>query len=646
MAGSVGLLGVAVSGLQAANRALTTIGHNIANVNTPGYSRQRTDVVARPPQLVGGNFVGSGVEIVNTRRVYDVFATNQLRISSASAGYADAYQGLAQGLDNLLADPDTGLEAPLQGFFDAAHDLANDPASPVGRQALIGAGEGLQARVGVLEQALVALDRQVNDRIGSAIGEVNAYARALADLNREVLVARGRGDAVRPNDLLDQRDELVRQLAEKVAVSTVEQDDGSLTVMTGSGQVLVVGTRAQELVAARGSYDPTRLEVGYRVGSDTAIVSGLLTGGELGALVQFRERLLDPAYNGVGRLALGIAETFNDQHAQGMDLRGRVGGELFATLDGSGAAAIDVRGHPDNGAGASVSVQISDVALVTTSDYLLERSGGVVSVTRLSDGQALTLADLAGEGLAVSAAGLADGDRFLIRPTRAAVRQFALAIRDPSAIAARGVDLSAAAGAGNTGDAALTGLGGVPGAALPAATSVTLTYRDALAALGGAPGFDAGPYGALAYDPATEAAGKSFTLSPPGLRLTVAGSPVDGDTLSVQARAGGVGDNRNALALAALPTLGLLDRGDATYGDAYGALVGQVGTATRQAQVNQAAQRTLLEEATRARETAAGVNLDEEAADILRFQQSYQASAQVIAAASSLFDTLLQVVSR
>ena len=646
MAGSMGLLGVALSGLQVANRALETIGHNIANVNTPGYSRQTVDIVARPAQLRAGSFVGSGVDIANTRRIYDVFATHQLRVSSASAGYADAYQGLAESLDNLLADADTSLEGPLQDFFDAVHDLANDPASTVARQTLLGAAEGLDSRFEVLDQALVALDRQVSEGIQGAVGEVNAYSRALADLNRDIMEARGRGEAVAPNDLLDRRDELLRQLSEKVGVSTVEQGDGTLTVMTGNGQVLVAGTRAWELEAVAGTYDAARVEVGYETGGGIAVVSGLLTGGELSALVQFRERLLDPARNSLGRLALAVSQTFNDQHALGMDLRGRVGGEFFATLDGSGAVEIEVHGHADNGAAASVTAQVTDVSMVTTSDYELSQAGGVLTVTRLSDGRLLTLADLAAEGIDVTVAGLADGDRFLIRPTRAAAREFAVKVADPLAIAARGLALAGTVGGANAGDLRVSGVTPLSGVTLPQTGSLTLTFQSAVPALGGAPGFDAGPYGALAYDPATESAGKTLTLTPPGLTLTVAGSPGAGATLTLQAQAGGVGDNRNALVLAGLATGRVLDGRTATYGEAYGALVGEVGTATREAQVNQAAQRTLVEEASRAREAVSGVNLDEEATNLMRFQQSYQASAQVIAAASSLFDTLLQAVAR
>jgi flagellar hook-associated protein 1 FlgK len=639
MTGSVGLLGIAVSGLQVANRALTTTGHNIANVNTEGYTRQRVDVAARPPQFLGGSFVGTGVDVTNTRRLYDAFATTQLRLSTAGVGYADTFHELSEALDNLLADPTTGLSAPLQGFFDATHDVANDPASLPARHSLLAGADALAARFQLLDQALADLDAGVNQRISDAVSEVNSFSRALAQVNHDILLATGRGNGTLPNDLLDQRDALLRKLAEKVSVSVVEQDDGMLNVFTGSGQVLVAGTHASELAVVPGSYDASRLEVGYRAAGQTAIVSDLLPGGELAALVQFRGQVLDQARNALGRVAIGLAETYNTQHRLGFDLGGQAGGDFFAGLGGS----AQVLGRAENSGDATIAVSVSDAAALTTSDYLLDRSGAAYTLTRLSDGQRFTLAgfppgpvEVASEGLslALDAGAMADGDRFLIRPTAAATRDFALALSDPAEVAARGIAPRVVAS--NPAGASVSGLAEVAGAGLAPGSSVTLTYDAGNARFTVAPTGDV-----LAYDPA---AGGTYSVG--GLKFTVQGTPADGDTLTFTAAAAGVGDNRNALALAGLRNERLLDGGRATCEDAYGGLVVHVGNATRQAEINQSAQRTLLSEATRARETASGVNLDEEAANLLRFQQHYQANAQVIAAAQVLFDTLLQAVAR
>jgi flagellar hook-associated protein 1 FlgK len=550
-----GVLNVAVSGLVAANRAMTTIGHNVANVNTEGYSRQRVDIQARPPQLAGGSFVGSGVNVVNTRRLYDAFAVNQQRVSSSSVGYADTYHELAQALDNLLADPDTGLNSPLQAFFNATHDLANDPASPAARQALLAEAENLTARFHTLDQALADIDVRVNQGIRDAVSEVNSLTSAIADVNHDILLARGRAQGAEPNDLLDQRDELVRQLADKVNVAVIQQDDGTINVATGSGQALVAGTQAATLVTLPGAYDTSRTEIGFRAGSQTANVTGLLGGGELGALVTFRAEMLDGARNALGRVGAGLARTFNDQHRLGFGLDGQTQRDFFQAVDGT---APEVLGRSSNQGTLAVTATVGNVRDLTTSDYVLEATAGGFTLTRLADGRVTDLGALGFPGASVTVDGVRlaagagtaqTGDRFLVRPVRLAARDFGLAITAPAHVAAA-----------------------------------------------------AGP--------------------------------------------GGRGDNENALALSALRDGLVLDGGNATYEDAYGALVVEVGTRTRQAQINQAAQKTLLDEATRLREAASGVNLDEEAADLMRFQQSYQASAQVVATANLLFDTLLQAVAR
>jgi flagellar hook-associated protein 1 FlgK len=637
------VLNVALSGLSVASRAMTTIGHNIANVNTEGYSRQRVDIGTRPPQISGGSFLGTGVESSNTRRLYDAFATSRLRVSTTSAGQADLYHELTQALDNLLADADTGLLGPLQDFFNAAQDLANDPGSVAARQALLAEAEGLASRFRVLDRAMADLERGVSQRIADGIAEANGYIEAIAAVNGDILASRGQAVGVQPNDLLDRRDELVRQLATKVGVTVTDQDDGTVAVSTGSGQVLVAGTWRGELVATPSAYDASRPNVGYRVGDQVVDISEQLTGGELKALVQFRGQVLDRARNTLGQVAAGLADAFNQQHALGVDLEGSLGGGFFLAVD---ETAGQVLAHRDNATPpADVRVRVADSTRLGTSDYRLERTGTDYTLTRLSDGESFTLAGLppgpvqvASEGLELRVEGavtIADGDRFLIRPTRLAAREFGLALSDPARVAAAG-PLTATSALTNQGGARLQPVVSDT-AALPLGASVTLTYDASNGRI------DAGALGTVAYDPATYA---GETLSVGGLSFTVQGVPEDGDVFTLADNIGGVGDNRNALALGNLRTEPLLGGGRATYEEAYGGLVVHVGTVTRQAEINRAAQQTLLDEATRAREAVSGVNLDEEAADLLRFQQHYQANAQVIAAANLLFDSLLSAIAR
>ncbi len=631
------LFGIGVSGLLASRRALSTVGHNIANVNTEGYSRQRVDLDTRAPRREGVYFVGSGVEIANVRRLFDGFVTGQLRAASANVGQTRILYQFASQVDNLLADPQVGLAAPLQDFFAGVQRVAEDPSSSAARQVLLSAGQSLAGRFRTLDARLAELDTGVNEGLASAVAEVNAFASAIAEVNESISLVQGGS----PNDLLDRRDQLVRQLAERVAVRVTEQSDGSITVAVGNGQTLVTGPRADQLRIMDDAFDLTRKQVGQVLPNGNVVpISDLLSGGTIGGLLAFRSQVLDPARNGLGRVAVGLAETFNAQHRLGMDLNGGLGGNFFVDLP---AASPAVLAQVQNTGTGQVTATVTDVSAVTTSDYRLDRNGATYTLTRLSDGSVTTLATFPGAAetidgitLTLASGALASGDSFLIRPTRAGAGDFAMLVNDTRAVAAA-APIRTAARLANTGTGSINE-GRVNSPPPPNANllqSVTLTFTSATT-------FDVSGTGTgnptgLAY-----VAGAPITFN--GWTVEVSGAPVVGDTFDVVSNAGGVGDNRNALALGGLQSTPTLNAGSMTYGDGYGAVVTEVGTRTRQTEIEHSTQEALLDQATAARDSVSGVNLDEEAADLLRFQQVYQASARVVAIADEVFQTLLRAV--
>jgi flagellar hook-associated protein 1 FlgK len=648
-------LGNAISGLLAFQRGLSVTSHNISNVNTPGYSRQRVELTARTPTAFAGGFIGNGVQTTAIQRVYDDFLTRQLQSgTSAQTGLA-TYHSFAARVDSLLGDPDAGLTPALQSFFAAVQTVANDPSSLAARQVLMSEAESLADRFHYLDQGLADTGRNVNTFIGSTVADINQYATAIADMNGQIVLARGQSGGQAPNDLLDQRDELVRKLSELVSASTLQQDDGSINVFIGSGQTLVVGNQTQSLVAVANEYDPTRYEIGYQAGAGTINVTSQLSGGQLGGVLAFRAEVLDPARNALGRIALAVSAQVNAQHALGQDLNGNLGANFFVPINASSpnAAASSL-----NSGGGAVGVTVSNPSALKTADYLLAYDGANYTVTRLTDNATIYSgapfpATLAGEGLNLSLSGApAAGDRFLISPTRAAAGDIGVAIGDPRLVAAA-APIRTAATVGNTGSGSI-GAGTVSTVSgLPLAAgngNMTLTFAGDNGT--GVPGFvvsdGSGTIGALDYNPATESAGKNFTLPPPfaGIAFGVSGVPVAGDTFTVMDNTSGQGDNRNALLLGALPTQLKLDGGTASYTDAYGSLTAEVGTRTRSAENNAGVQKTLLDQATAARESVSGVNLDEEAANMLRFQQAYQAAAQMIGVADTLFQTLIVTLRR
>jgi flagellar hook-associated protein 1 len=328
------LLSTSISGLLAFQRALGTTGHNVANANTPGYSRQRVELSTRPPTPSGDGFIGNGVSVNTVERVINSFIGGQLNAATSGNGSLQEYYRLASQVDNLLADPQAGLAPGLQSFFDAVSGVANDPTSVSARQVMLAEAQSLTDRFHYLDQRMEELRVRTNTQIVNSVDEINSFATSIAGLNRQILLYMSGGTGQPPNDMLDQRDELVRKLSERVAVTTTLQDDGALNVFIGTGQTLVINSTATTLTAVNNPYDATRKEVALTTGPVTSIVSDLLSGGgTLGGVLTFRSQMLDTAQNTLGRTAIGLADVFNAQHRLGQDLTGALGGDFFSPID-------------------------------------------------------------------------------------------------------------------------------------------------------------------------------------------------------------------------------------------------------------------------------------------------------------------------
>jgi flagellar hook-associated protein 1 FlgK len=640
------LLGIASSGLGAIQQALSTAGHNIANVNTEGYSRQIADFSTLPAQRIGDSYAGSGVEVGAVRRAYDSFVVDELRTRGSKLGMAGAFESLASGLDSLVGDSDNGLAPALEGFFNSVQGVASDPGSLSARQILLSDAQILTDRFTQLNASLLGFERDANNRITSAVGEINGLAANIAELNGDITLALGSGGD--PNDLLDQRDALLMQLSNKVGIITLEQTDGAVNVFIGKGQPLVIGGTAQQLEVVSSSIYPSRLEVGVaQPGGSTQIISQQISGGELQGVLDFRSRVLDPAISELGRLAVAMTDLVNAQHKLGMDLNGQLGGDFFNALSPTVIASAN---NSTTAPVATASLTIDSTSDLEATDYLLVYDGAQWGLTRTSDGAFFS--DAAGnfalDGITVSVGGTpAAGDTFLLRPVYGAAGQFGLELTASDQFAAAGPVVSSQA-LSNSGSASVGALAVSSTVGLPLAGDISLTFNpDALGA--GVPGFDVvgGPGGTIAFDPGTESGGKTFTFAGSGgLSFTLSGLPNNGDTFTLSANAGGPGDNRNALLLGAMQSQSLVDGSSATFGEAYSGMIGGVGVATRQAQANLQAEDSLMNNAIAARERVSGVNLEQEAAELVRLQQAYQAAAQLVAIADTLFQTLLGATRR
>lgn len=623
-------LGIGTSALLAFQRALNVTSHNIANSTTEGYSRQRIDLTARQPQFIGNGFLGKGTEIGGIERIADQFIERQLRSATSANEEYSVYYDFAQRVDSLLADPDSGLSPGLQRFFNSVQDVTNDPTATAARQVMLTEADSLVDRLKFLDNRLTEQRELLNGQISTTVQEINGITENLAQLNTDIVSASARGTRS-PNDLLDQRETLLRDLAERVEISTFTQDNGAINVFIGSGQGVVIGNQAVKLTPESQGEDSRRAGVSLVASGGSNIdLSNVISGGRLGAFLDLRSSVLDESQNALGRIAIGLAQEFNEQHKLGFDLDGNLGQDFFKVPETEVLAG-------SNAANGVPTVEVTDISGLTTDDYQLRFDDSSSEwIVRREPGGQLVDSIAAGaskeiEGLTIDLSGVttpAKGDSFLIRPTRTAAQQFGTLISDPREIAAsRGVNASA--------DPANTAEG------LPV---LQVTDADPLERGDYQLRFDGTDWNLFDSD------GGSVSLPSgiDGLNIDLDGitNPEAGDTFDIEVRLGTVGDNGNALDLAALQDKLLLDGGKATFEGGYNTLIAEVGTNTRRAQVASQAQERLLAEAQGQRDSLSGVNLDEEAANLVRYQQAYQAAAQVIATTSSLFDTLLSVVRR
>jgi flagellar hook-associated protein 1 FlgK len=640
-----GIYGIGLSGLAAAQAGLLTAGHNISNVNTPGYSRQQIILGTRSPQFTGSGFVGTGVNVTTVRRVYDDFLATQATRATAGAGQLDTYSTELGKLDNLFGDSSTGLAPALTGFFSALNAVAQHPADTPSRQALLSAAQGLASRFHQQDDQLAGLRSTNNAQLKSSVAAINGYATQIADLNRKIAQATA-ASSNPPNDLLDQRDQLITELNQQIGATTVAQADGSVNVFLSNGQGLVVGQTAAALVARPNPDDPQNLEVGLQTGASVLrFTAKTLSGGALGGLLAYRDGPLNQAQDALGRIAIQLAAAVNDQHRLGLDLKGNFGGDLF-TL--SSPVVTDSTFNTGTGV---IAASITAPGSLEASDYSLKYDGSNYTLTRQSDGMVQTFATLPQtvDGITIAVSGAPNaGDSFLIQPVHYAAGNLKVAITDPARIAAAG-PVTTGATVGNLGSGAI-GSASVTNAYLSNILGgpVTLTYASGTNMLSGFPptlpvtvtvGGTSTTYAAGLPVPYTPGA----TIAFGGVSFTMSGAPANGDTFTVGPNTSGSGDNRNAQLLAGLANLNLAANGTTTFAGAYGEIVAAVGNETQQAQIEHDAQAALLDQTRQAQQSVSGVNLDEEAANLQRYQQAYQAASKVLAVAGTMFDAILDI---
>ncbi len=628
---SSGLFGIGISGLSAAQAGLVTTGHNIANASTPGFHRQQVLQSASPPLVTGGGVVGQGVTVDTVTRVYSAFLDANAANAQARASYYATYSGQVGQVDSLLGDASVGLGPQLQAFFAAVHDATADPASVPSRQGMLSAADSLISRFQSLDSRFNEIRASINGQVESAVASVNVYAREIAALNGRITATGGSADQI-PNDLFDKRDQLVSELNSLIGATVVTNPGGTIAVSIGTGQPLVIGSQAYSLGTTASPEVAGETDIVYKSGSASiAMTPSMLTAGSVGALLAFRAGALANTQNQLGRIAAGLGETFNAQHRLGQDLSGALGTNFFST------SQPVVMGHPANTGTATLSATIASTTALTASDYRVAYSGGAYQVTRLSDNTTTSSPTLPlildGLNIQLGSGTPANGDTFLIQPTRFAAGNLAVAIVDTSRIALA-APMRTSSALANTGsgkiDAGAVTPPGDPNVQQP--VGIVFTSATTFDVTGTGTGNPTG----MVYSPGTPITYNGWTVK-------ITGAPRAGDQFNVTSNTNGAADNRNAQALANLQVSNTINGGTATYQDAYGQLTSSVGNAAREMKIAADVGEAMALRSREAQQAVSGVNLDEEAANLIRYQQAYQASSKVIEVASTLFDTILRI---
>lgn len=628
------ILATSVSGLLAFQKALDVTSNNVANVNTPGYSVESPQFTAQPGESTGIGFFGTGVSISNVTRNYSELLAGQMRSSQSSYSSFNTYATTAATVDDMLSSTTTGLSVQLQNFSNSLQTLANSPTLAASGTAVLSSAQSLAQSIQGYASQLNSTEQNVEGQITSNVQEINSLAGSIATVNTQI--AQDQGSGASPNSLLDQRDQLINQLSQYVSVNTATQSDGSLDVFIGNGQTLVSGGTTETLSAVPSQYNPTQFDIGLTTAGTSGApvdITNAISGGSLGGLLAVRSQVIDPTLNSLGQIATGIASIVNQQQAAGLTQSGNPGQAMFAI------GAIQVSPSSSNTGTGQPTVTTPSLPALSTDNFTLTNNGGTWQLYDTTSQQAVTMGGDGSAGNPFTADGMsivvnstsASGDSYQISPTANAAAGFSVLLTSPTQIAS-GAAVQTAAATTNTGS------GTIAAATVTDPTNANLETATSIVFSSATQYQIDGTGTTYTYTPGSAIAANGWTTS-------ISGTPAAGDTFTVSSNAGNVGDNSNLFAMIDGLNAASLNGGTISIAGATSSLVSQVGALTQQAQSNAQAQQSVNTSATDAVNNLSGVNLDEEAANMVKYQQAYQACAQMIQASTTMFNTLISAIA-
>jgi flagellar hook-associated protein 1 FlgK len=663
---SINLYQTGVSGLQSAQQQLGTTGHNIANVNTEGYTRQRAEQATVAGNANSGNFIGAGTYVQDITRLYDQFSYKEQLLNKSNLSHADSISTDLNQLNQIMSFSNEAIGGSIDRFYQAANGIADNPSDIGLRNIALSQAEVLATDFNSLNDNLDQLEKSTNGEIEQIANKISQISLDLAKVNEQILDNKNLNQTGQPNDLLDKRDQLVSQLGEYTSVNTIEDPNGVMTVMIGNGATLVAGTTALTVSVQAGDPDPLQTKLQLNSHNGSVALDGAKLGGAIAAKIEYRDEHVAKARSELNRLAMSMSQTLNQTQAQGLDLNAQQGLDIFTDINSTGLQNSRVLASSKNSGSVQAGIKITDISLVPTHEFSVKYDGSDYIMTNEFNGSKTTLAESPlGSGVYPSDFGFEFSvnsgtpkvnDSFTLRPTENSAALMHVTLNDPKGIAASSA-ISVAANDNNVSNGAVN-IVNVTNPEIARAFTEGSNAKLTVDVYESVPGtFEYRVYDAANPPPAPSlangsfAAGASAVIDMPPLpaiaafQIEIAGLPV-GQGLFAREKftildVFGSGNASNASIMATTQEKQILAGGKQTFNQALATATADVGSNASSAEFVVDTAQALYTQAYNRNQSKSGVNLDEEAANLLKYQQAYQASSQIISVANTIFDTLL-----
>lgn len=654
---TVSLYQTGVSGLLASQQQLATTGHNIANVNTDGYTRQRAEQNSAQGLYSGGSFIGGGTYVQDITRLYDKFSYKEQLLNTSNLGNADSLNGRLNQLNEIMSFSGEAITNSVNQFYQSVNGVADDPSDLGLRSIVLNQAEILSSDFRSLNQNFDELEKSVNGGIEQVALKISDISLELAKINETILQAKDLTQAGQPNDLLDKRDQLITELGQYTKVNTVEDNNGVMTVMIGQGTTLVAGITPLTVRVESGDPDPLKTQLRLVGPNSTVAIEGNKLGGSLAASFEYRDEDLAQVRNEINRLAMAISETLNKSQSDGLDLNGQQGANLFSDINTKALQQSRVLSPSNNSGDLQAQVNITDVSLLPADEFEVRYNGAIYTITNTTTGQSENLG-AAGTGTHTTSFGFefietsgtpANDDSYIIRPTENSAASMQVTLTDSAGIAASSaVEITPSDHNVSAGGIAIVDMFDpvIAQAAMPMRIDVlespsgTFNYT-----ITDNTNTTSAP---IAYTPPSQVISLPPLPSTAAFQVEISGEPSgSGPNAPEQFFIGdafGLGNSHNAVSMAKTQELGVANGGKETFSQSLAVSTSVVGSKASSATLNAETAQALFTQAFNRNQETSGVNLDEEAANLLKFQQAYQASSQIISVANTIFDTILAAV--